>query len=53
MLLLYGPMDFVCDDLYCPSVDLKGEPMYKDRAHLRPSYVRQNASFIDTVVTSR
>ncbi|MGY2185513.1 acyltransferase family protein [Pseudomonas sp. SDO5591_S426] len=40
------PMDFLCS-VDCPSVDAEGEPMYKDSGHLRPTYVRQNAYFID------
>lgn len=42
-----NPMDYVCTHEYCPSVDATGEPMYKDGYHLRASYVRRNAHFID------
>ncbi|MNV06667.1 O-acetyltransferase OatA [compost metagenome] len=40
------PIDFLCSD-DCPSVGTDGQPMYKDSSHLRPTYVRQNAYFID------
>jgi hypothetical protein len=45
------PIDFLCDARSCPGVDRFGEPIYKDSAHLRPSFVRYNASFIDSTVS--
>lgn len=47
---LIDPLDFLCKDNWCPSVDATGEPMYKDAAHLRPSFARANASFMDATV---
>jgi peptidoglycan/LPS O-acetylase OafA/YrhL len=48
-----SPMDFLCDSLVCPSIDDDGEPIYKDSSHLRPSYVRRKARFIDDLVISQ
>ena len=46
------PTDYLCDDVYCPSIDKNGEPIYKDATHLRPSYVRPNARFMDVTVAA-
>lgn len=43
------PMDSLCE-AYCSGVDVDGEPMYKDGGHLRPTYVRRKADFIDVTV---
>jgi hypothetical protein len=48
--IVISPLDYLCNSVECPSVDDKGEPIYKDRTHLRPTYVRQNATFIDKVL---
>ncbi len=47
------PFDYVCDALRCPGVDETGTPIYKDGAHLRPTYVRKHAVFIDETVNAR
>ncbi len=47
------PLDYLCDDSYCPSIDINGEPIYKDSKHLRPSYARSHANFMDVTVESR
>jgi len=44
------PIDSLCNATQCPSVDVNGEPIYKDNAHLRPKYVRKKAHFIDEVL---
>lgn len=43
------PMDYLCTP-DCSGLDSKGEPIYKDKNHLRPSYVRINADFMDVTV---
>jgi len=44
-----NPIDSLClPD--CLSVDAKNEPIYKDAGHLRPTYVREKADFIDVTV---
>lgn len=47
-----SPMDFLCDASLCSSVEKNGEPIYKDGSHLRPTYVRDKATFIDDVLIS-
>lgn len=44
-----NPLDYLCKS-NCPAVDTEGEPMYKDAGHLRPTYVRHKADFIDITV---
>lgn len=48
--IVINPVNFLCKDLICPSVDADGEPIYKDEVHLRPSFVRKNAHFIDQTI---
>ncbi|UVJ42786.1 acyltransferase [Pseudomonas sp. LS1212] len=43
------PIEFLCD-ARCDSLDAEGEPMYKDAFHLRPTFVRQHATFVDQTV---
>ncbi|RZA04193.1 MAG: acyltransferase [Proteobacteria bacterium] len=40
------PMDSLCG-VDCKSLDDNDEPIYKDAFHLRPSYVRSQAKFMD------
>ncbi|MEO8577019.1 MAG: acyltransferase family protein [Gemmatimonadales bacterium] len=47
------PMDSLCDQVTCPTVDSAGRPVYRDDHHFRPSFVRNYVTFLDTVVTSR
>lgn len=45
------PIDYLCDLNTCPSVDTNGEPIYKDGSHLRPSFVRTQAFFVDRAIS--
>ena len=45
--VVVSPLDFVCDASWCPALDDTGAPLYKDAGHLRPTYVRSRAVFID------
>ncbi len=47
-----NPLDWVCNASTCPSSDERGVPMYKDAAHLRPSYVRQYGTFLDVALSN-
>ena len=47
---LIDPFDELCRETLCSTVDADGEPIYKDGAHLRPSYVRENIHFLDDIV---
>jgi peptidoglycan/LPS O-acetylase OafA/YrhL len=44
------PIDFLCGDRICASVTDNGEPIYKDAAHLRASFVRNRVTFLDDTV---
>ncbi|AMW35190.1 acyltransferase [Haematospirillum jordaniae] len=43
------PIDYLCNER-CDSLDASGSPIYKDGAHLRPTFVRTYATFIDKTV---
>jgi hypothetical protein len=47
--LIISPMDHLCSP-DCAGLDSGGDPKYKDAAHLRPSYVRRSADFMDVTV---
>jgi len=46
------PIDYLCVNRFCPSLDSKGDPMYKDKTHLSTGFVREQASFIDKTILS-
>jgi hypothetical protein len=41
------PLDTLCDRRLCPGTTTDGRAIYKDISHLRASYVRDHATFID------
>lgn len=43
------PIDHLCSKK-CDALDAEGNPIYKDSAHLRPSFVRKHVKFIDQTV---
>ena len=45
--IIISPLNYLCNSVECPSIDNKGDLMYRDSTHLRASYVRKNAFFID------
>lgn len=47
---IIDPVQFLCDSSKCSTVDSKGDPIYKDGDHMRASFVRDNAGFIDQVM---
>jgi peptidoglycan/LPS O-acetylase OafA/YrhL len=47
--IVIRPTDYLCSKR-CESLDATGSPIYKDGAHLRPTFVRTHASFIDQTV---
>lgn len=51
--IVISPIDYLCTSTICPSLDGSGEPIYKDSTHLRPTYVRKNALFIDETMISK
>jgi peptidoglycan/LPS O-acetylase OafA/YrhL len=47
---IIDPMDFLCHGNRCPALSERGEAMYKDDCHLRPSYARTSVLFLDDTV---
>lgn len=47
------PVEWLCTKTDCPATTAAGEPMYRDRSHLKPSYVRTNVWFLDGTVLDR
>jgi hypothetical protein len=48
---LIDPYDYLCQNNFCKALDDKGEPIYKDDSHLRATFVRDHATFIDRVLS--
>ncbi len=46
------PLDYLCSDNKCPALNKNGIAIYKDATHLRPTFVRNNITYLDaTLVT--
>jgi peptidoglycan/LPS O-acetylase OafA/YrhL len=43
------PLDYLCDSEFCPIADEDGHLMYFNYDHLRASYVRDHATYIDQI----
>jgi len=43
------PLDYLCDSEFCPIADKDGHLMYFNYDHLRTSYVRNHATYIDQI----
>jgi peptidoglycan/LPS O-acetylase OafA/YrhL len=41
------PVDTICKDGICPTVNAAGEPIYTDPVHMRPFYVRSMVHYLD------
>jgi hypothetical protein len=48
--IIIDPLEQLCDEQLCPAVTSTGEPIYRDPRHLRPSYVRAHARFLDRTI---
>lgn len=46
------PISALCTEV-CSTADISGNPIYKDLSHLRPSYVREHATFMDVTLKIR
>jgi hypothetical protein len=44
---IIDPFEWMCDAVMCPATDATGRLIYRDASHIRASYVRTHASFID------
>jgi peptidoglycan/LPS O-acetylase OafA/YrhL len=47
---IIDPVDFLCDQSWCPVITKNGEPIYKDAVHLSASFVRHDVSYLDALV---
>ena len=47
---IIDPVDFLCDQSWCPVITKNGEPIYKDAVHLSASFVRRDVSYLDALV---
>jgi hypothetical protein len=47
--IFISPIDYLCDQSSCKSLTSEGDPIYKDSSHLRPTFVRDYALFIDDI----
>jgi peptidoglycan/LPS O-acetylase OafA/YrhL len=47
---LIDPIAYLCPNKQCPIFDGRGAPLYKDSLHMRASYVRASASYIDVTL---
>jgi len=43
------PLEYLCNSTACPVVDSDNKPIYHDMWNLRPSFVRERATFIDEI----
>jgi peptidoglycan/LPS O-acetylase OafA/YrhL len=48
--IVVDPVDYVCDERVCPTLMEDGSPVYKDAGHLRPTFVRERITFLDSIV---
>lgn len=48
--IIIKPMDFLCKDNKCESLDTQGNAIYKDDCHLCATFSRKHAAFIDQTV---
>jgi SGNH domain (fused to AT3 domains) len=47
------PIASLCPNKQCPIVDSQGAPLYKDSMHMRASYARASATYIDVTLRAR
>ena len=48
--IVIDPVKHLCRDNKCPVFDSEGNPLYWDEMHMRASYVRSSADYIDITV---
>jgi peptidoglycan/LPS O-acetylase OafA/YrhL len=46
---MINPLDYLCDSEFCPVTDKDSRLMYFNYGHLRQSYVRDHATYIDQI----
>ena len=47
---IIDPMPWLCDAAACPGQTADGVPLYTDGGHLRASWVREHATFLDATL---
>jgi peptidoglycan/LPS O-acetylase OafA/YrhL len=50
---IVDPMGWFCTVQSCPTADNEGRPLYRDISHLRASFARESAGFIDSFIYLR
>ena len=45
--MVIDPIKYLCPENKCPVFDSEGNPLYRDEMHMRASYVRFSADYID------
>jgi hypothetical protein len=48
--IVIDPIKYLCPENKCPVFDSEGNPLYRDEMHMRASYVRSSADYIDITV---
>ncbi|MDY7577599.1 acyltransferase family protein [Herbaspirillum sp. RTI4] len=49
---IINPVDTLCVNGLCPSVDRNGDPIYRDTMHLRPKFVKTQIQYLDITAIS-
>jgi peptidoglycan/LPS O-acetylase OafA/YrhL len=49
--IVIDPIEYLCPETKCPVFDSEGSPLYRDEVHLRASYAKSSAVYIDITVT--
>jgi hypothetical protein len=47
------PVDSICRKDFCPTLADDGMPIYNDNSHLRPDYVRNHITFLDSIISTK
>jgi hypothetical protein len=47
---IIDPLPYLCPNKQCPVFDGQGAPLYKDSQHMRASYARSSATYIDATL---
>ncbi len=47
---IIDPSEYLCDDQRCMVTTESGKPIYRDREHLRPFFVEQQAGYMDVTL---
>lgn len=50
--LVIEPAIYLCKNNLCPALGTDGAPLYTDGIHMRPSYTRSAAAFLDQTITA-